>query len=158
MHNYLKPVALLLAAALVSAAGQPAPSAEGNWLTEKKSAIVEVFRCWGGGDALCGKLVWFRIRPDDPNPQGLDLKNPDPAQRNRPLCGLMFMYGFKPGETGNWTDGTVYDPDGGHTYHATMMLQPDGTLRLHGYIGISLIGASEVWTRYTQPVPSCPAR
>lgn len=139
-------------------AAAPAQSPEGTWLTEKKSGIVEIFRCWGGGDELCGKLVWFRVKPDAPNPNGLDLKNPDPAQRSRALCGLMFMYGFKPAEPDLWEGGWVYNAEDGNTYHATMKLLPDGTLRLHGYIGISLIGASEVWTRQTQPAPPCPSR
>jgi uncharacterized protein (DUF2147 family) len=158
MRAVLKPALYLLGAIFLAGAAAPGASPEGNWLTEKKSGVVEIFRCWKGGEELCGKLVWFRIKPEDPNPQGLDLKNPDPSRRNQPLCGLIFLYGFKPDEPNSWTDGTVYDPESGNTYHATMKLQPDGTLRLRGYIGISLIGASEVWTRRTEAVPSCPSR
>ena len=33
-----------------------------------------------------------------PNQQGLDTANPAPELRNRPLCGLVFMTGFKPTE------------------------------------------------------------
>ena len=158
MSRIFRSIALLLCACAFLGTAEPKPSAEGNWLTEKKSGIVQINRCWSGGDELCGKLIWFRIKPDDPNQQGLDLKNPDPARRNQPLCGLLFMYGFKPTDPGSWEHGTVYDPDSGNTYHATMTLQPDGRLRLHGYIGISLIGASEIWTRDTDPPPKCPSR
>ena len=112
------------------------------------------FRC-SGGDVLCGRLVWFRLKPGDSN---LDLSNSDPKLRNRPLCGLVFMTGFKPADPNNWEDGRVYNTDDGNTYHATMRLQPDGTLRLHGYIVVTLIGASEIWTRHTGPVPACPGR
>ena len=156
MTAFLKPTGALCALALI-AASQPGSSPEGRWLTEKKNGIIEIFRC-SGGEMLCGRLLWFRIDPGDPNPQGLDLQNPDPKQRNRRLCGLVFMTGFKPTESNNWEDGTVYDPDSGHTYNGTMRLQPDGALRLRGYIGISLIGRSEVWTRLTGPAPSCPGR
>ena len=124
---------------------------------KKKSGIVEIF-LRPGGDALCGRIAWFKIKPDDPNPQGLDLKNPDPARRDQPLCGLIFMYGFQPAEPGSWDGGAVYDPDSGNSYHAIIKLRADGTLDLHGYIGISLLGRSEIWTRYTQPLPSCPTR
>jgi uncharacterized protein (DUF2147 family) len=154
MRKFLAPSLLLLGASIAVGAS-PNRSPEGDWLTEKKSGIIEVFRC-GPGETLCGKIVWFRIKPDDPNPKGLDLKNPDPSQRNRPLCGLTFMFGFKPTGADSWEDGTVYDAENGNSYHATLKLQSDGTLRLHGYIGISLFGASEVWTRYSQPVPACP--
>jgi uncharacterized protein (DUF2147 family) len=154
-RKLLTSIILLLGAVSVARAAAPGPSPEGNWLTEHEDGIVEIYRCTGG-DAICGKLVWFRIKPDDPNPQALDLKNPDPTRRNQSLCGLTFMSGFKPADPNSWEDGTIYDPDSGNTYHATMKLQADGTLRLRGYIGISLIGRSEIWTRYNDRVPQCP--
>jgi uncharacterized protein (DUF2147 family) len=140
---------------VLTGAAAPSESPEGYWLTAKKDGIIQILRC---GEALCGELAWFRIAPDDPNPQALDLRNPDPARRNRSLCGLTFMSGFTAAGPNSWEDGAVYDPDNGNTYHANMTLRPDGTLDLHGYIGISLFGRSEVWTRYTQPVPTCPTR
>ena len=154
MATFIKPLVALCAFALV-AATQPGASPEGRWLTEKKNGIVEIFRCSGGGDILCGRLLWFRLKPGGSN---LDVSNPDPKQRNRPLCGLVFMSGFRPDDPNNWEDGRVYNSDDGNAYHATMRLQPDGTLRLHGYIGVTLIGASEIWTRHTGPVPACPGR
>ncbi len=154
----LKRFALLLVLVGASGAAVPGAPPEGYWLTEKKDGVVEIFRCTGGDDTLCGRIAWFRIRPDDPNPQALDLKNPDPTRRAQPLCGLTFMHGFRPTGRGDWEDGAVYDPDSGNTYHATMRLQADGSLRLRGYIGISLLGRSEVWTRYTQTPPACPSR
>src|ERR1700722_11477200 len=158
MRKYWKVIALLLGGFVMPGAAAPGSSIEDRWLSEKKNAIVEIFRC-AGGDTLCGRVVWFRINPDKPNPQGLDLKNSDPALRTRPICGLTVMYGFKAvAEPDRWEGGMIYDPEGGNTYHATMNLQADGTLHLRGYIGISLIGASQVWTRYTQPLPSCPTR
>jgi uncharacterized protein (DUF2147 family) len=157
MHRFLKPIALVLGAIVLAGAAAAEPSPEGFWLTEGKSGVIEIFRC-PGGNTLCGRLAWFRIRPDDPNPQALDLKNPDPAKRNRSLCGLTFMYDFKSVAPTTWEDGAIYDPENGRTYHARITLQGDGALRLRGYIGISLIGRSEVWTRYSQPVPSCPTR
>ena len=147
---------LIILAAMAFVGAMPISGPEGNWLTEKKDGIINVYRC--GSETLCGRIAWFRIAPNDPNPQGLDLHNPDPARRNQPLCGLQFMSGFKAADPGSWEDGTVYDPDSGNTYQATMKLRPDGTLDLHGYIGISLLGRSEVWTRYTDPLPACPTR
>ena len=154
MHTFVKPLVALCALAMVAAA-QPGSSPEGRWLTEKKNGIIEIFRC---GNNLCGRLLWVRIKPGDSNQQGVDLENPDPKQRNRPLCGLVFMTGFKPDGPNGWEDGRVYNSDDGNTYHATMTLQPDGRLRLHGYIVVTLIGASELWTRHAGPAPPCPGR
>ena len=97
MAAFIKPFAALCALILLGAT-QPGSSPEGRWLTEKKNGIVEIFRC-AGGDVLCGRLVWFRLKPGDSN---LDLNNSDPKLRNRPLCGLVFMTGFKPADPNNW--------------------------------------------------------
>src|SRR5260370_14335189 len=99
MRAFAKAVAALSAIAVI-AASQPGPSAEGRWLTEKKDGIIEIFRC--SGETLCGRLLWFHIKPGDPNQQGLDTANPKLELRNRPLCGLVFMTGFKPAEPGSW--------------------------------------------------------
>src|SRR5260370_22937464 len=142
MRAFAKAVAALSAIAVI-AASQPGPSAEGRWLTEKKDGIIEIFRC--SGETLCGRLLWFRIKPGDPNQQGLDTANPKPELRHRPLCGLVFMTGFKPAEPGSWEDGRVYATDAGNTYGGTMRLQPDGTLRLHGCVVITLICGRTGW-------------
>ena len=148
-------VVLLLLAATISGVAAPGASPEGYWRTAGGHGIIEIARC-GADDTLCGKLTWFSIDPGDPNPEGLDLKNPDPTKRNRPLCGLTFMYGFKPAGPDHWEGGIVYDAESGNTYNATMALRPDGKLDLHGYIGISLLGRSEIWTRANQPASPCP--
>jgi uncharacterized protein (DUF2147 family) len=150
--------AIMSAASLLwvlAAASAAPPTIQGYWLTANKKGVVEIFPC---GERVCGKLAWFRLDPGDPNPEARDIKNPDPARRHEPLCGLVFIHEFKSTEPNTWEDGNIYDPESGNTYHGEMRLQADGTLRLRGYIGISLIGRSEVWTRYTQPLPSCPTR
>jgi uncharacterized protein (DUF2147 family) len=151
----LRRLLVALCAFALGAAAQPGASPEGLWLTQRKHGIVEIYRC-GADGSLCGRLVWFRIEQGDTNTQGIDLRNPDPARRNRSLCGLIFMTGFKPAGANTWEDGDLYDPESGHTYHGTITLQADGTLRLRGYIGIPLLGESNVWTRHTGSVPPCP--
>ena len=157
MPRLLIIVTSLLLVVAVSSPAAPGGSPEGYWRTAGGHGIIQIARC-GADDTLCGKLAWFSIDPNDPNPQAADVKNPDPAQRNRPLCGLTFMYGFRPAGPDHWEDGMVYDAESGNTYNATMTLRPDGKLDLHGYIGITLLGRSEVWSRFTQAVPSCPGR
>ena len=57
---------------------------QGVWLIDNEVA-VQVFDC---SNLLCGRVLWLSIPRD---PQGrlvLDKKNPEPALRQRPLCGL----------------------------------------------------------------------
>ena len=94
MWKRIRSKAVIGAALVLMADARPEP-VEGRWLTEPKTAVVEILRCDGG--SLCGRLLWFRMKPSDHNPQALDIRNPDPGLRNRPLCGLMVMWGFSTG-------------------------------------------------------------
>ena len=149
--------AAVILSSLRAAAAPAAPvgSVEGSWLTEQKNGIVDIFRC--GGGALCGRLAWVRIVPSDDNAHAVDGHDPDPKLRSRSLCGLMMMWGFRPDGPDHWGGGALYDPQSGTTYRGTMALRPDGKLSLRGYVLVSLFGRSELWTRFTRPIPRCPA-
>jgi uncharacterized protein (DUF2147 family) len=46
-----------------------------------------------------------------------------------------------------WTDGTIYDPESGNDYSCKITMEKPTHLQVRGYIGISLFGRTEVWTR-----------
>ncbi|MBC7867421.1 MAG: DUF2147 domain-containing protein [Gloeobacteraceae cyanobacterium ES-bin-316] len=46
-----------------------------------------------------------------------------------------------------WVNGKIYDPSSGKTYSCTMKIEGLNTLEIRGYIGISLFGKTELWTR-----------
>jgi uncharacterized protein (DUF2147 family) len=127
------------------------PQITGRWLVEKKDGIIEIYQC---GDRLCGKLVWMK----DPNRDGapsVDRNNPDPALRQRPLCGMELLGSFRQVEPQRWEDGRIYDPESGKTYHATMFLESATVLQLRGYVGIPLLGETQTWTRAEAAPSSC---
>jgi uncharacterized protein (DUF2147 family) len=125
----------------------------GLWLVEAKDAVVDIQPC---GDRLCGTVVWLK----EPRPNGsvrLDDKNPDPTQRARPVCGLKLLYDFKPAGPNEWDDGHIYSADEGATYSAKMALLDANTLKVRGFVGISLFGKSQVWTHARADTPRCAA-
>ncbi len=133
--------------AMTDVASADAPSAVGFWITPDHGAVVQIELCQSG---LCGHLAGLRT---DRNPADVpkDDHNPDPAKRGNPRCGMMLMGSLKPvkGEATKWEDGWVYDPESGSTYTAEMHLEGADTLKLRGFLGISLFGQTQVWTRET---------
>jgi uncharacterized protein (DUF2147 family) len=145
-------IAVLLCGAVGASAQAPPPQKLlGRWLTETKRGVVEIYAC---GDHVCGRLVWL-IEPMRRGAPAVDDKNPDPALRQRPLCGLTMLGDFRNTEPQLWTEGWIYDPDSGKTYHATMFLESPGVLKLRGYVGIPLFGETQTWTRPDARYGSC---
>jgi uncharacterized protein (DUF2147 family) len=123
------------------------PSAVGFWVTPDHGAVVQVSQC---GGALCGMIVGVRT-DHKPGEMPRDTHNPDPAKRDRPTCGMMMMGSLVPAKGGavKWDGGWVYDPESGNTYKGAMQLEGADTLNLRGYLGISLFGRTQTWTRET---------
>ena len=62
--------------------------------------------------------------------------------------GLEIIRGMAQESADKYGGGTILDPRDGKIYHATMKLSPDGqTLIVRGYIGFSLLGENQYWTR-----------
>jgi uncharacterized protein (DUF2147 family) len=129
--------------AFVSAYAQDGDSIVGEWYTEEKRSVVDISRC---GDMYCGKIVWLKYPKDDAGTDKADLKNPDEILRARPLLGLEILKNFKYKGTNEWAGGKIYDPKNGKTYSCNMRLEGD-TLKVRGYIGISVLGRTTAWTR-----------
>ena len=60
---------------------------------------------------------------------------------------MVFLQGFEYDENNKWEDGTIYDPQSGKTYSSFMQMLNKNEIEVKGYIGISLIGRSQIWTR-----------
>lgn len=113
-------------ALLVLTAASPAPIA-GRWVTAEGKAVVEIAPC---GPAQCGRIV--RVLKPRPGGPAVDMKNPDPAQRRRPIEGITILTGFRP-EAGRWR-GRIYDPESGRTYRSELT-RAGGMLTVKGCFG-----------------------
>jgi len=144
----LRAVALLLfvlaaAVGLSSKAFAQADAIVGTWLVPDGDAKVQVYKC---GDKYCGKIVWLNEPNDAKGAPITDKNNPNEKLRTRPVLNLVIMYGVSHKGGNEWGDGKVYDPESGNTYSGSIKLEDD-KLHMRGYVGISLLGRTEVWTR-----------
>jgi uncharacterized protein (DUF2147 family) len=124
---------------------------EGFWLSGNGDGWIEMRI---EGSTLSGTIVGSPNDIDGAPPR-LDVENPDPALQTRKLLGLKLLQGFRYAGKERWTGGTVYDPTSGKTYKGTVTLIDHNTLKLRGYIGISLFGRNVIWSRVA-PWPRIP--
>ena len=133
-------LALVLVPLAVASASQ---GIEGRWLSGDGDGWIEITL---EGDSLVGRIAGSPNDEPGDAPR-YDELNPDPTLRGRPLKGLMIMSGFIYDSDGRWVDGRIYDPNSGNTYKGTIRQVDANTLKLRGYVGISLFGRTETWTR-----------
>lgn len=117
----------------------------GSWKTGEGFAIIQIYK---NGDHYQGKIIWLED-PNDPETgkPKLDKKHPDAKNHNRPLIGLINLWGFKYTAENEWTGGKIYDPKNGKTYSCKIELENNNKLKVRGFIGVSFIGRSDKWTR-----------
>ena len=116
----------------------------GIWLTSgKEPAKIQIYR---SGEKFYGKIVWLKY-PTENGKQRLDANNPDKGKRNNPIIGLIILKDFKFDDDDEWKSGDIYDPENGKTYSSYTYLKDKNTLKVRGYVGISLLGRTEIWTR-----------
>lgn len=133
-------IALLLVAPLAGPALEPADAILGVWATKDSEAHVEIYERDG---LYYGKFVDFE---DEVAKDGRDVKNPDPALRDRLLLGSDFILGFEFDGKKKWKKGRIYNPEDGKKYKADLELEGE-ILKVRGWIGIRLLGRTVKWTR-----------
>jgi len=122
---------------------QSDPLEKGLWYNTEKTAKIQIYKATDG--KFYGKIVWLKVPDRDGKPK-MDIQNPDKNKQTQPILGLIMLRGFvKDGDTG-YEDGTIYDPNNGKTYSCKMTLNGNN-LDVRGYVGISMFGRTEHWTK-----------
>ena len=109
----------------------------GYWVVPGKDAVIRI-------DHENGRLSLNIVRTLDPDL--LDSNNPDKSQHAMPLAGTILGYGFKEKGDG-WSGGEIYDPVSGKHYNASLNLIDKNHLKVRGYIGLPVLGRSQIWVR-----------
>jgi len=120
--------AVLLMAVAFNAHGQDLP---GVWLTKDGISKIEIYKAKNG--LYYGKLIWTK----------------DQSEKAKTFHGAMILTGLK--KEGNVEyQGEAHDPEQHKTYSCTIKVKSADELDLRGYVGISIIGRTERWTRVTK--------
>lgn len=120
---------------------------EGYYMTHKgvsgQQSIIEFFK-------LNDKYYAYGFVNVDGSPPKKDVKNPNPALRNRTDKGVVFMYNLvRDGDSDVFKDGRAYDFDG-HTYNVKITIVKN-ELQLRFSVDKSgFIGETKVWRRLSQ--------
>jgi uncharacterized protein (DUF2147 family) len=118
-------------------------SAIGHWQVfndeGKPGGQVETYLMDG---KLFGKVTQLR-----PGRHPGDICDKCPGElKNKPIQGLIILRNFK--ANGDiWAGGTVVDPDNGKEYKGKVWIVGKDKLSLRGFVGISLLGRTQTWTR-----------
>jgi uncharacterized protein (DUF2147 family) len=136
-------VVLTATANLVMAAGSPV----GTWRsiddkTRQERSIIKITEENGELRGVVEKI--FDQPGDDPAHLCKECRD---QRKDQPIVGMTILWGLKQdGEA--WTGGEILDPKNGKIYRCKITLSNDGkSLNVRGFIGISLIGRTQVWLR-----------
>ncbi|RWQ32889.1 MAG: DUF2147 domain-containing protein [Mesorhizobium sp.] len=139
-------IALTVVAALASSAARADnASPVGLWrnvddVSGKPRALIRITEADG---SLQGKIEKVFLAPNE-SPTCTKCEG---ALKNAPVVGLVILSGLKKDGAG-FTGGQILDPDNGKTYSSKIYVTDGGKkLNVRGYIGVSLLGRSQIWQR-----------
>jgi uncharacterized protein (DUF2147 family) len=140
-------VALLLALALVAGAraqlSKKLQNAVGHWQVVNSDGspggMVDTYLTDG---KLSGRVT--EVRPGRTPKDVCDKCAGE--YKNQLILGMVIMRNFHPAGD-DWVDGTVVDPENGKEYKGKIWSVGKDSLKMRGYVGISLLGRTETWTR-----------
>jgi uncharacterized protein (DUF2147 family) len=128
----------------VSSHAQSPDAVLGVWQSEHGSGRIQISK---EGDTYNGRIVWLKDELDESGKPKTDINNPTPSLKSQPIKGLEVLSDFTYTDNGEWEGGVVYDPRSGKKYNCKLSISGKGQLEIRAFMGISLIGKTQFWSR-----------
>lgn len=132
--------AALFSTQLLAVVGDPI----GVWLKEDGTAKMQIRKC--GRNQLCSRIVWLKDPNDSRGKPLRDARNENSSLRGRQIVGLPIFQGLTVAGKASWT-GSIYNPEDGNTYKATLTLVSSRQIVLKGCKAFGLLCGQKVWNR-----------
>ena len=131
----------------LSVSAQSVDPALGVWKTidEKTNQPSSLIRLEEKNGELNGTVIELIPTPGEPLITHCRLCKGE--RKDKPIVGMVIMNGLKKEKAGYWSGGEILDPEEGDIYKVKIATDDCKTLKVRGYIGISLIGRTQVWVR-----------
>jgi uncharacterized protein (DUF2147 family) len=111
--------------------------------TGKERSLIRVSEVNGELQGVVEKIV---DRPGD-DPAHV-CKKCDGDRKDKPIIGMTIVWGLKKKSETDYAGGQILDPKNGKTYRCKLKVLEQGKkLEVRGYIGVSLLGRSQIWWR-----------
>ena len=107
--------------------------------TNEIESVIEVYE-------KDGKAYAKIIEITDPERQEATCFKCKGKRKDQRILGMDILTGLKKDDD-EWSGGKILDPKNGKEYKCYIKLLDDDTLKLRGYIGISLLGRTAIWKR-----------
>lgn len=139
----MKKLLSLLIALIITYSGY-SQSIFGKWNsfnedTNEIESVIEVYKKDGKAYA---KIIEIR----DPERKDATCIKCKGKRKNKKILGMDILTGLEEDDD-EWSGGKILDPKNGKEYKCYIKLKDANTLKLRGYIGISLIGRTAIWKR-----------
>lgn len=106
--------------------------------TKEKKAHVEIYK---ESNLYFAKIVESYISEKD-----AICKFCKGSKKNQPVAGLVIIENIK-SDGDEFSGGTILDPENGKIYKCQLALVNINKLKVRGFVGISLLGRTQYWTR-----------
>ncbi len=109
--------------------------------TKAKKGLIEIYK---SGNKYYGKIVLSYT-----GKKGAVCEKCPGDKKNQPIVGLVIIENLEL-DGDEYNKGTILDPESGDVYSCYLVLENENKLKVRGYLGFSLIGRTQYWTRKKQ--------